>query len=170
MPTTRGSRVRVQTYGKGHVKQLHGDATADVGASTEECLAALAAVDQYPVWYPDVVQEVDVLARGEDGLPSRAQVNLHVSVGPVRQDFKLLMDVFVVPPDRVTLTRVLSDSSDEHAFDVAWTIEDLGERRRIGLALDASLEVPRFLPLGTIGDDLAGGFVSAVAQVLQPDA
>ncbi len=152
------------------MKQLQGHASATVGASTEECLAALSAVDQYPAWYPDVVQSVEVLSRGDDGLPTRAQVNLHVSVGPVKQDFQLLMDVSVAPPDKVTLSRVPNDDSDEHAFDVAWKVEDQGESRRISLALDASLDVPRFLPLGSIGDDLAAGFVDAVARELQPEA
>ncbi len=152
------------------VKQLHGDADAGVGATTEECLSALAAVDRYPLWYPDVVRGVEVLARGEDGLPTRAQVALHVSVGPLKQDFNLLMEVSVAPPDRVTLARIPHDASDEHRFEVAWEIEDRGESRRVRLALDASLDVPRFLPLGTIGDDLAAGFVLAVAQELRPEA
>jgi len=152
------------------VKQLHGEATAGVSATTEECLSALAAVDQYPVWYPDVVQEAKVVETGSDGLPTRAQVKLHVSRGPLKQDFKLLMDVSVVPPNKVTLTRTPHDASDEHVFEAAWEIEDRGESRRVRLALDASLDVPRFLPLGTIGDDLAAGFVSAVARELGPEA
>ena len=150
------------------MKQLHGDGAASVSATSEECFAALAAVDRYPTWYPDVVQGAEVLETGEDGLPTRAQVTLHVSRGPVKQDFKLSMEVRAVRPDKVTLHRIPHDASDEHAFDVAWEIEDRGESRRIRLAIDASLDVPRFLPLGTIGDDLAEGFVAAVARELRP--
>jgi hypothetical protein len=80
------------------------------------------------------------------------------------------MEVCVVPPNKVTLTRIPHDASDEDVFRVAWEVEDRGESRRVRLALDASLDVPRFLPLGTIGDDLAAGFVSAVAQELRPEA
>ena len=151
------------------MKQLHGDAAAGVGASAEECLAALAAVDRYPAWYPEVVKSVEVLETGSDGVATRAQVKLFVSVGPVKKDFNLLMDVSVVAPDRVTLSRVPHDDADDHRFDVAWEVEDQGESRRIALALDASLEVPRLLPLGSIGNDLAAGFVSAVARELEPE-
>jgi hypothetical protein len=150
------------------MKQLHGDGAASVIATTEECFTALAAVDRYPIWYPEVVQRTEILETGKDGLPTRAQVSLRVSRGPVRQDFKLLMGVRAVPPDRVTLERVPRDPSDEDTFEVVWEIEDRGETRLIRLAIDASLDVPRFLPLGSIGDDLAGGFVSAVAGELQP--
>jgi Polyketide cyclase / dehydrase and lipid transport len=149
------------------VKHLHGEATAAVGASTEECLFLLAAVDQYPVWCPDVVRDVEVLAAGRDGLPTRAKVTLHVSRGPLQKDFKLLMEVSVAPPGKVRLARIPHDACDEEAFEVTWEIEELDEGRRIRLAVDASLAVPRFLPLGTIGDDLAAGFVSAVARALR---
>ena len=151
------------------MKQLHGDAAANVGASAGECISALAAVERYPAWYPEVVKSVEVLETGDDGLPTRAQVKLFVSVGPVKKDFNLLMKVSVVAPGMVTLSRIPHDASDDHRFDVAWEVEDQGQDRRIALALDASLEVPRFLPLGTIGDDLASGFVSAVARELQPE-
>ena len=152
------------------MKRLHGDATATVDATTEDCLSVLAAVDQYPVWYPDVVRDAEVLATGQDGLPTRAQVTLHVSRGPLQKDFKLLMEVCVAPPNKVMLARIPHDASDEEAFEVTWEIEEPGESRRIRLAVDASLAGPRFLPLGTIGDDLAAGFVSAVARALQPEA
>jgi Polyketide cyclase / dehydrase and lipid transport len=151
------------------VKQLHGDATATVGATTEECLSLLAAIDRYPGWYPDVVREAEVLATGRDGLPTRARVTLHVSRGPLQKNFKLLMEVCVAPPGKVTLARIPHDASDEETFEVTWDIEERGESRRVRLAVDASLAVPRFLPLGTIGDDIAAGFVSAVTRVLQPE-
>lgn len=148
------------------MKRLHGEATGTVGATTEECLSLLAAIHQYPVWYPDVVREAEVLATGQDGRPTRAQVKLRVSRGPLKKDFKLLMEVCVAPPSKVTLARIPHDASDEETFEVSWGIEEQGENRRVRLAVDAYLAVPRFVPLGTIGDDLAAGFVSAVARVL----
>jgi hypothetical protein len=150
------------------VKHLHGEATATVGATTEECLSLLAAVDHYPVWSPDIVLEAEVLAAGQDGLPTQAQVTLHVSRGTLQKDFKLLMEVCVAPPSKVTLARIPHDAFDEETFEVTWGVEELGESRRIRLTVDACLAVPRLLPLGTIGDDLAAGFVSAVARVLRP--
>lgn len=149
------------------MKRLHGEATAIVGATSEECLAVLAAVDRYPVWYPEVVREAEVLATGQDGLPTRAQVKLHVSRGPLEKDFRLLMEVSVQTPGKVTLARIPHEASDEETFEVAWEIEERGRNRHVRLSIDACLAVPRLLPLGFIGDELAAGFVSAVAPLLQ---
>jgi len=151
------------------VKRLHGEATATVGATSEECLSALAAVDSYPVWCPDVVREAQVIATGEDGLPTRARVKLHVSRGPLEKDFELLMEVSVESPSRVTLERIPHGATDEETFEVAWAIEERGRNRHVRLSVDACLAVPRFLPLGSIGDELAEGLVSAVARLLRPE-
>ncbi len=150
------------------MKRLHGEATASVGATTERCVAVLADIARYPACYPDVVKEAEVLARAQDGRPTRAHLTLHVSRGPLERDFALLMDVHVAP-GRVTLTRVPHDASDEEAFEVAWDVEEQGESRRVRLAIEANLAVPRFLPLGTIGDELAADFASAMARALRAD-
>ncbi len=91
---------------------------------------------------------------------------LHVSRGPIERDFRLEMGVALAPPNRVALTRIPHDGSDAEAFAVAWEIADDGTGRRIRLRVDARLEIPRFLPLGPIGDELAGGFVAAAARAL----
>jgi hypothetical protein len=150
------------------MKRLHGEATATVGATAEECLSVLAAVARYPGWYPDVVRAAEMVAAGQDGAPTRAHVTLHVSRGPLVKDFNLLMEVRVARPMEVTLVRIPNDSSDEEQFEVSWVIDEQGDDRRIRLAVDAYLAVPRFTPLGGIGDDLAAGFVTAAARVLQP--
>ncbi len=121
----------------------------------------MTAVDEYPHWYPQVVRSVDVLERDADGLPSRAQTKLHVSVGPVTKDFDLLMAVTVAPPATVKLGKVGGTAK----FDVIWRLHD-GNSTRLELELDASLDVPRFLPLGGIGDTVAQGFVSAASAEL----
>ncbi len=151
------------------MKQLHGEASATVGATAEECLTHLAAIDGYAACYPDVVRHAEVLDSGEDGLPTRAQVTLNVSRGPLQKTFKLLMDVDIEPPSEVRLVRIPHDPSDEETFAVTWRIEEHGESRRIRLAIDASLNAPRFLPLGNIGDELAGGFLAAMARALTPE-
>jgi hypothetical protein len=148
------------------VKRLHGEASATVDATTERCVSVLVDIARYPAWYPQVVRAADVMAATQDGLPTRAQLTLHISRGPLERDFALLMDVRI-GPGRVMLVRVPHDASDEEAFEVAWDVEEGGDSRRISLAIDASLAVPRFLPLGTIGDDLAADFVSAMARVLR---
>lgn len=147
------------------MKQLHGSATANVSASAAECLALLADVERYPLWYPDVVRDVRIDERSSEGLPSRARVALHVAHGPIVRDFDLLMAVSVEPRS-VALTRIARTSSDEETFRVLWTVEEL-TATRFHLALEASLSVPRLLPLGGLGDAISAGFVSAAVTALE---
>jgi ribosome-associated toxin RatA of RatAB toxin-antitoxin module len=143
------------------MKELRGAAATLVPAPLAQCLALVEAVDGYPVWYPEVVRAVDVLERDARGLPSRAQTKLHVSAGPMTKDFDLLMAVTVEPPATVKLTKVGGNAK----FDVIWRLTD-GENTRIELQLDANLDVPRFVPLGDVGDSVAQGFVSAASAEL----
>jgi ribosome-associated toxin RatA of RatAB toxin-antitoxin module len=143
------------------MKELRGAASTLVPAPLPQCLALVEAVDEYPLWYPEVVRTVEVLERDASGVPTRAQTTLHISVGPVTKDFDLLMAVTVEPPGTVRLAKVGGDAK----FDVIWHLTE-GESTRIELELDASLDVPRFLPLGDIGNTVAQGFVSAASAEL----
>jgi ribosome-associated toxin RatA of RatAB toxin-antitoxin module len=143
------------------MKDLHGAASQRVPASLAQCLALVQAVDEYPQWYPDVVRSVEVLERGTDGMPSRVQTTLHVSVGPVTKDFDLPMAVTHTPPGTVTLAKVGGNAR----FDVVWHLSE-GQNTLIELELDASVDVPRFLPLGDVGSSVAQGFVSAASAEL----
>lgn len=143
------------------MKELRGSAATLVPAPLAQCLALVEAVDGYPAWYPEVVRAVDVLERDARGLPSRAQTKLHVSAGPMTKDFDLLMAVTVEPPATVKLTKVGGNAK----FDVTWRLTD-GENTRIELQLDANLDVPRFVPLGDVGNSVAQGFVSAASAEL----
>jgi hypothetical protein len=150
------------------MRELTGTATSAVATRREKCLSFLAAVDRYPDWYPDVVQQVDVLDRAPDGRPTRARPKLHVMAGPVTRDFDLVMAVQVQEPDTVKLTRV-GDSGSEQRFDVTWRLRDDGGTR-IDLELYANINAPRFLPLGGIGDSIANGFVTAATGELAKGA
>jgi ribosome-associated toxin RatA of RatAB toxin-antitoxin module len=143
------------------MKELRGAAHALVPAPLASCLALVEAVDGYPVWYPEVVREVEVVERDARGLPTRVQTKLHLSVGPVTKDFDVLMAVTVEPPATVKLTKVGGSAK----FDVIWRLSE-GEKTRIEVQLDASLDVPRFLPLGDVGNSVAQGFVSAASTEL----
>jgi ribosome-associated toxin RatA of RatAB toxin-antitoxin module len=143
------------------MKELRGTATALVPAPLTQCLALVQAVDRYPAWYPDVVRTVEVLERDARGLPSRARTELHLSVGPLTKDFDVLMAVTVEPPATVKLVKVGGTAK----FDVIWRLRD-GENTRLALELDANLDVPRFLPLGGVGDSVAQGFISAASAEL----
>jgi ribosome-associated toxin RatA of RatAB toxin-antitoxin module len=149
------------------MKALRGTATSVVAAPIEQCLALVEAVDGYPRWYPEVVREVEVTEAADDGRPTRARAMLHVSRGPLVKDFRLLLAIDVERPTIVRLTRIASGPSDQQRFNVTWRLEDHGDTR-IRLELDANLSVPRFLPLGGIGDAMAEGFVQAAIGELDP--
>jgi hypothetical protein len=148
------------------MKELRGTAGAEVNASVENVLALLEAVDAYPSWYPDVVRDVEVLERSADGPPERVRATLHFSQGPIARDFEMLMEVAVQRPTSVTLTRVPHEPGDEERFEVIWNLEPDNDGTRIQLELRANLDVPRFLPVGGIGDSVARGFVSAAVNRL----
>jgi hypothetical protein len=149
------------------MKDLHGASTASTVVALEDCLALLAAIDRYPSWYPEVVREVTVIETETDGRPSRAEAVLHMAHGPLVKDFRVLLDVRVERPGTVKLVRVPHDGKDDgERFEVTWQLEARGETH-IELRLDAVLAVPRFLPLGPIGDGLADGFVSAAVGFLE---
>jgi len=148
------------------VKELTGSASGTTPASPEACLALLAAVDRYPDWYPDVVKSVEVLERDDSGHPTKARTKLHVQYGPLMHDFDLTMSVSVDPQQRtVKLHRIPHEPSDSEKFAVDWGVAG-GSATRIRVDLAANLDVPRFLPLGAVGDAMAGGFVSAATRAL----
>jgi len=124
----------------------------------------LEAIDRYPDWYPQVARDVEVLERDSRGHPSRVRTKLHVSRGPVVKDFDLVLAVVVERPETVKLTRAADDPSPQQ-FEVAWRLRDEGQTR-IELVLHAKLRVPRFMPLGGIGNAMAQGFVAAAAREL----
>jgi Polyketide cyclase / dehydrase and lipid transport len=148
------------------MKQLSGSSAADVSASTEECMKVLAAVERYPDWYPEVVRRVEVLERDAYGQATKAKTSLHVAYGPVTRDFELTLDVQVRQPDIVRLVRIPHEPSDDERFEVNWRVRDAATRR-IELELGAALPVPRFLPVGGIGDAIAQGFVGAAVSAVE---
>jgi ribosome-associated toxin RatA of RatAB toxin-antitoxin module len=129
-----------------------------------ECFALLADVARYPEWYPEVIQTVDVLERGSDGQARRARTKLHLAWGPVVRDFDLVLGVEAEPSTVVRLARV-SDTPSASVFEATWQVSG-SETATIAIHLRAALDVPRFLPLGGIGDAIAGGFVDAAVRRL----
>jgi len=151
------------------MKHLQGAAEAVVDVPIEDCLALLAALDAYPSWYPDVVSEVQVLEQGEDGLPLRAETKLHLSYGPVSRDLDLLLAVRVHRPDLVQLTHVPRGQSSGTSFDATWRLADQAGTH-LELELDATMPVPRLVPLGGVGDAFAAGFMQAAVERLESES
>src|ERR1700733_10985992 len=126
------------------MKELTGSASATTVATPAQAMALLEAIEGYPSWAPDVVKEAEVLERDAGGHPTKARTKLHVERGPLTRDFNLLFDVKVDTAGRIALSRVPHEPSD-------------GER----------LNVPRFMPLGDVGDATAQQLVSAATRALQ---
>lgn len=128
-------------------------------------MAFLEAIDDYPTWHPEVVKQAEVLERDAQGHPTKAHCKLHVERGPMTRDFDLQMAVTVDPAGTIKLSRIPHQPGDAERFDVTWHVEG-GESTRIRLDLLADLNVPRFIPLGDVGDGLAQGMVNAATRAL----
>ncbi len=145
------------------MKDLHGTATTVVTAPLDQCRTLFEAVDGYPTWYPEAVREVDVLERDSTDRPTKVRAKLHLARGPLVKDFDLILAVVSEPPGTIRLTRIADAGSSQ--FNVTWRLrEDRGTR--IDLELAASMSVPRFIPVGGVGDAIAEGFVAAAARAL----
>lgn len=147
------------------MKELNGSASTLVTAPVEACVALCEAVDRYPDWCPEIVTGVEVLERDSGGRPTRARTRLHVAHGALARDFDLTMAITSEPPGIVRLDKLSSGS--QQRFDVVWRLSP-GTPTEIRIELEASLNVPRFLPLGGVGDALAAQFVTAAARELGP--
>jgi hypothetical protein len=148
------------------MKELQGSASGASAGPVEECVQFFRAVDRYPTWHPEVVRTVEVLERDGDGEPTKARAVLHVAVGPLVKDFDLVLGITLPDPGTVKLMRVPNHPGDEERFEVTWHAREQGPRTQIALEVQASLSVPRFVPVGGIGDGLAQSFVSAATKAL----
>ena len=147
------------------MKELSARASASVDADPQACTAFLAAVDGYPSWYPELIRDAEASERGADGTPIRARATVHLALGPITRDFKLLLAVNVESGSAVTLTRVPHGPSDDERFELRWRV-DGGPPTRLQLELEANVEVPRLVPVAPLGEHLAQGFVEAASRAL----
>jgi hypothetical protein len=147
------------------MKELTGSASATTAASLETAMALLLEIDGYPGWAPEVVKEAEVLERDAAGRPTQARTKLHVERGPLTRDFNLLLHVTVDPAGTIALSRIPHQPTDQERFDVTWRV-DGAQGTRIELQLAANLDVPRFVPLGGVGDSVAADLVSAATRAL----
>ncbi|HTU87684.1 MAG TPA: SRPBCC family protein [Solirubrobacteraceae bacterium] len=149
------------------MKELTGNASGTTAATQEQAMALLEAIENYPSWAPDVVKQAEVLERDAGGHPTKARAKLHVERGPLTRDFDLRFNVKVDPTGTIALRRIPNESSDGERFDVTWRV-DGRQGTQITLELAANLDVPRFIPLGDVGDSTAQNLVSAATRALQP--
>jgi hypothetical protein len=147
------------------MKHLHGAARAAVGVPIDECFDFLAALEAYPSWYAKVVRKVEIIESDPAGLPLRAETKLHLAYGPVSRDLDLLLAVRVRKPGLVELTHVPRGASSGGSFDATWRLER-GAGTQLDLQLDATMPVPRLVPVGRVGNAFAAGFMQAAVERL----
>jgi Polyketide cyclase / dehydrase and lipid transport len=148
------------------MKELTGSASATTTAAPAEAMALLGDIDRYPTWHPDVVKEAEVLERDAEGHPTKARTKLHVEHGPLKRDFNLVMSVTVDPSGTIRLSRIPHEPTDPERFDVTWRVGGGNPSTSVQLDLAANLSVPRFVPLGGVGESMAQGLVSAATRAL----
>jgi ribosome-associated toxin RatA of RatAB toxin-antitoxin module len=147
------------------MKDLAGSASTSIEAAPEACFELVSAIDRYPSWNPEAIRKAEVLERDAGGRPTRVRTTVHVAVGPLVRNFDLLMDITRQEGTEVRLTRVRHGPSDPERFEVVWRV---GRERptRLQLDLAATLDVPRLVPVGGVGDRVAQGFVEAAEREL----
>lgn len=146
------------------MKEIRGTARASVSAAQEDCFSLLAAVDRYPEWSGDLVREVHVLKLDGEGLPRTARAILRVA----HRSLELLVESHAEHPETVRLTRVPNEPSDQERLDLTWRLHQNG---RTVIAVDFHALVsflPRLMPVGGVGDQIARGLVEAAAKAADP--
>ena len=150
------------------MKELGGSAETTVAAAPESCFELVDAVDRYPSWNPDV-RDVEVLESDSGGRPTRVRTTVHAAAGPIARDFDLVMDVTRSDRDAVSLSRVRHGPDDPERFEVVWRVK-AGPPTQLAVELTATLELPRLVPLGGIGERLAQEFIEAAKRELERSA
>jgi ribosome-associated toxin RatA of RatAB toxin-antitoxin module len=133
----------------------------------ERCFTHLADIERYPDWYPSMVTSVTVLERDGDGRAVKVDAVLAVAAGPIHKNFNVRMQLTTLRPSLVALDRVADDRGDHEALTIKWKLAAAGEAEtEIQLEMTAYLDVPRFLPIGPITDEVASGFLTAAVTSL----
>jgi Polyketide cyclase / dehydrase and lipid transport len=148
------------------MKDLRATAGGAVSAAPAECVSLLAAVDGYPRWYPEVVRQAEVLERAPDGTPLRARASVHLAVAGFSHNFDMVLLVTLTGDREVRITRVPDHGSDSERFQLVWRVQP-GAPTRLALELSATVDVPRFLPVGAVSGPFAQGFVDAASRALE---
>lgn len=146
------------------MKELRGSAESSVDASSRACFELAAAVDRYPIWNP-AIRNVEVLESNADGRPTRVRTVVNVAAGPISRDFDLVMAVEFSGREAVSLSRVPHEPGDPEKFEVVWRIAE--DPTSLQIELTATLEVPRLMPVGGIGDRLAQEFIADAKRELE---
>lgn len=149
------------------MRELKSTAAGVARQPIERCFERLADIEHYTDWYPETVKRVTVLERDAAGRAVTANAVLEAVAGPIRRSFDVRMQLDTVRPTVVSLSRVADSRGDHEALSIAWKLAAAGESSTaIELEMTAYLDVPRFLPIGQITDEIANGFLNAAVRSL----
>jgi hypothetical protein len=149
------------------VRHLRGAAHGLTAATVADCVGLVSRLEGYPSWHPEVVREVSVLELDESGLAGQVEATLHLALGPLGNDFELLLALAQVGPETVVLERLPYQPSDDEQLRISWWFVRRDDQTEIGLEIDAHLDIPRLVPLPGLADSLTSGFVKALCQALE---
>jgi carbon monoxide dehydrogenase subunit G len=95
---------------------------------------------------------------------SVARIHMELPIPVIKGGFAFTGAIDRTPPSRVTLRRKPSREADEQALTVDWRLSPEGSGTRVRLEMDATVDVPRFAPLGGPADSMAKGFADALVE------
>jgi ribosome-associated toxin RatA of RatAB toxin-antitoxin module len=145
------------------MKEIRGSASATVRASAQDSYALLAAVDRYAEWNGELVRELEVL----QAEPLRLRAVICVKRGRLTKTFELRVATHTEPLHVVHITRIPNDPDDPEGLELSWRVAPAGSGARLELAFSAVASfVPGFLPLGGIGNLIAGTLLEAATDAL----
>lgn len=144
------------------MRDLSATAQGETGTPQHRCYERLADIESYPSWYPAGVKQVVVLDRGPDGEPTTVKATLALAQGPIQRDFTVHFAVARQPWSRIELRRLPKSADDQEQIVITWQLTaPAADRTTLEIALDAKLDLPRFLPVGGTAGSIATGFMDA---------
>ena len=151
------------------MRDLAATAQGETATPIERCFEKLAEIEAYPNWYPSGVKRAEPLERAPGGELTKVKATLALAQGPIQRDFTLHLAVTLERPRLIELRRLPKTPDDQELVVITWRLTARGaELTALEIALQAKLEIPRFLPIGGIADGLAGGFMDAALASLAP--
>jgi hypothetical protein len=137
---------------------VHGVAKQPVS----EVYAFLADFAGYPSWYPEGVKQA--VMTGED----TGHTTLSLNQGPIQKDFEIDMAIEKTPETEITLRRLPKKPGDPQQLIVTWRLApDVGDAgTAITTDFSATLDIPKWLPLGGVEKAIPQGFLDAALKRL----
>lgn len=109
--------------------------TTTITASPDAVYAVISDLDAYTEW-ADGVQSVEVLERGDDGLPLRAAFRVDARVAEIAYTLEYTHE----RPDRMSWTLVEGDTVTQ--LDGLYELTDLDGATRVNYSLEVDLSLP----------------------------